>query len=297
MCKKLIVLCLALVIAGFCAPALADSAITLETPLKVDIVYAPDNQQPKAGWLPWPFPVSWTGPVVMPGPIEIILPGIWPEAQLEAYRKNESPQGIARSRSGGWAGVLGSAEFSPTGKGFGTNYLKLTIGNLDPYTNYKLSLWSFEARNVWAADPCNPNSKYGVWSTTNPKDWLDTHGYSGFNGEPNGYGPITPYTSNPTGESNMPAGLAALVAAQGGRTSMMAPTNDNTNYIGGADYRVSFYAPSDGYGTITVYGWMDATDWTGSMHMPLNGFMVIPEPTTIALLGLGGLALLRKRRT
>ena len=296
MCKKLIVLCLALVIAGFCASASASPECPTcpVPPLKVDIVYAPDNQQPKAGWLDWPFPTNWSGPVIKEfGDIEFI-PEIYPIAQLEAYMKNLPPDGIARSRSGGWAAVNRPIGISPTGMGFGLNYLKLTINGLAPDTNYKFSLWSFDKRNVWAASSDNPDSKYGCWSTTNPKDWLDTHGYSGLNGEPNGYGPISPVPNPPTGESGMPAGLAALVAAQGGRTFMMAPTNDNSNYVGGTDYRVSFYAPSGSEGTITVYGWLDATDWTGTMLMPLNGFMVIPEPATLALLGLGAVMLRKK---
>lgn len=296
MYKRLIVLCFALVVAGFCVPAAASSAISYYEPLKVDIVYGPYDQQPKSGWMPWSFPFELTGPVSKEFVIPGVLPGeLFPVAQLEAYRKNETPEIIARDRSGGFAGVNRTGDISPTEMGFGMNYLKLTISNLDPYTDYKFSLWSFEKREVWSADPLNPDSKYGCWSTTNPKDWLVENGYSGFTGEPNGYGPITPVPNPPTGDSNMPSGLADLVLAQGGRTFMMAPTDDNYNYVGGPNYRVSFYASSDGSGAIAVYGWLDCTDWAGAMHMPLNGFEVIPEPATIALLGLGVLPLLRKR--
>ena len=294
MCKKLIVLCLALVVAGFCAPASADY-IGAGNPLKVDITYAPDGQQPLPGWQNWGLPNFWTGPSsnfynpLAADPWEV------PGAQLEVYRKYQSPSNIGFSarRSAGFAYVAWSD--SPS-MGFGMNYIKLTLTGLARNKTYEFNLWSFEQRDMWDASPSNPNSKYGVWSTTNPTDWLNANGYSGSNGEPDGYGAIMPVPDPPTGESGMPAGLAALVAAHGGRTFIMAPTTDDEiNYVGGTDYRVIFRAATNAYGDISIYGWIDPTDWFGNMHMPLNGFMVVPEPATMMLLGLGAL-LLRCRK-
>ncbi|MDD5064906.1 MAG: PEP-CTERM sorting domain-containing protein [Phycisphaerae bacterium] len=296
MCNKLIVLSVALVVVGLSVSASAayigfdqygNSGVN---PLKVDIVY---NQQPKVGWQPWSPGYAWTGPVgqdfanpFFEAPWEI------PHIELDAFKTGQTPNnnGGSSSRSGGFAYVAGTGEYNATGKMFGMNYLKLTITGLAPETEYRIRLWSFDMRQAWAASSNNPDSKFGCWSTINPVAWLTYNGY------PNGYSPIQPVPEPITGESGMPQELADLVATDGGRTFMMAPANDNNNYIGGTDYCVSFKITTSSEGAISIYGWIDPTDWTGAMLMPLNGFMVIPEPATIALLGLGGLALLRKRR-
>ncbi len=138
-------------------------------------------------------------------------------------------------------------------------------------------------------------------STTNSQSWLNANGWGeGGMGEPNGgYGPINqPQPPNPATaltDSNMPPGLAAVALAHGDRIFMMEP-DEGPPWMLGDEHGAQFYATTDEDGAINIYGWIDATDWSGSMHMPLNGFMVIPEPVTVALLGLGGLALLRRRR-
>jgi hypothetical protein len=311
MCNKLIVLYVVLVVVGLSVPALASADPTAANPLKVDITYAPDGQAAQAGYQNWGIIRDWTSPVSTSFPLDFqALPWDWATATLSVYRKNKTPDntGFSRNRSGGFAAVGPNPsweplEYSAAGKGYGTNYVKLTLSNLTPGKDYQFFLWSFERREVWSASSANPDSKYGVWSTLGnsgndwtPLSWLNANGYSGFNGEPNGYGPITPVPDPPTGASGMPAGLADLVAAEGGRVSMMAPLNDDTNFLGGSKYLVSFSAITDDEGTISIYGWIDPTDWTGSQHMPLNGFMVIPEPATVCLFGIGALSLLRRKR-
>jgi hypothetical protein len=305
MCKKLIILCAVLVVVGLTvkAPAayvgqcIKDGCIS--NPLLVDI----QNSEPtKCNWQGWNFGWNWTGPVsqtfVNPQAEEY-----WevPSAEIDSWRSPGASgpaaginDGGSRNRSGGFTFVAGTGEFQSTAKGFGMNYLKLTVSNLAPETSYRVYLWSYEAEGVWSANSANPASKYAAWSTTNPKTWLEANGYAPGerDTEPNGgYGPLV--GSFPISESNMPCGLKDLSE----RVFVMAPPNDDNDYLGSLDYRATFCdIDTDADGRLTLYGWMDATDWTGSMHVPLNGFFIVPEPATVALLGLGGLALIRRRK-
>jgi len=314
MCNKLIVLCIAIVVVGLSVPAPAayigfdrdgNSGVN---GLYVDIGGAGASTQ-KSGWQEWlinqtdwsavaPISTTFNNP-------QADLPWEFPTSEIDTYR---SPYGgtapnkgaISRNRSGGFAAVLGTGEYSAGTKGLGMNYIKLTIDDLKPNTNYKIYLWDFEGRDHWSLRSDNQDSKFAAWSTTNPVQWLIANGYGpgGANtSEPNGgYGPIINDSTvlPPRTDSNMPAGLAAQLI---GRTEMECPANDDTEYEGGTAYRtVAQCIFSDSEGNITLYGWIDATDWSGSMHIPLNAYFVIPEPATVALLGLGGLALLRRKR-
>jgi len=314
MCKKLIVLCLALM----SVPAMAEYIgfpSGCENPLYVD-VDGGGTTTDKCDWQQWLFARDWTGPISQ----QFVNPYAsyaWeqPVAQLEAYRKNQAvpAAGASRDRSGGWSGVLGTGEFQATDKGFGMNYIKLTVTQLQPSTQYKFLLWAMETRSVWACNSDNPDSKYIAWSTTNPKQWLDDHtGQYRGNGagtDVNGYGPISkdddPF---PITDTNMPGSLnnpytgvgpslyelVTACSAEGGRTTLIA--EDGNDHLGQNICMTDFLANTNDEGTVVIYGWMDATDYTGSMHVPLNGFWIVPEPTTIALLGLGGLALIRRKR-
>jgi len=185
------------VVAALSVPASAASPISVTNPLRVDI-NGGGTGTTKAGWLPWTLARDNTGAVNTTFDLGG-MPWENPIVELTTYSKNKTPSDAwgSRDRSGGMAFVPGTGEFQATSKGFGTNYVKMTFTQLDPITEYKIMAWSFEARNVWSANSDNPDSKFGVWSTTNPKDWLDTHGYSGNGGEPNGYGPITPIPRHP----------------------------------------------------------------------------------------------------
>lgn len=307
MCNKLIVLCLALVVMS--VPALA-SYIGFDqdgnpgvNPLKVDLTYAPDPQAPLTGWQNWGFQRSWTGPVSK-NFVNADQQQVWevPGAELNVHESSLAAPangGLSRNRSGGFAGVSGSdAGYGAGNYGYGTTYLKLTLTDLQPDTEYKLKCWDMELRSVWSAASSNPDSKFVAWSTTNPLDWLNANGYGAGGANTSlpkgGYGPIVSVDqgiSGPRTDSNMPAGLLADVLA---RTSLI--NEDGSDHLGSNQNVSTFWAPTNDDGTLVVYAWLDATDWAGSAHCPLNGFMVVPEPVTIALLGLGGLALIRRKR-
>jgi len=296
--KKLFVLLLVVVLS---MPVLADVSGT--SPFAVD-VNGRNGNPTKAGYTAWFVTSPWNSPFA-----KTFDNGV--TATLSSFGSTAGTPSDSRERDGGMAFVAGTSEYGVTTKGFGTHYLKLTISGLTPDKDYSISLWSYEIHSVWTTNAGNPDSKFGVWSTLNPMDWLSTN-YSGVVGEPplGGYGPkVGSDHPGATTDTNMPAAMIAAMTSGGNsyaRASIdqHAGATDNGDFLLGAwenEAKVAVHTNpfiDDDFpgGDFTVYGWIDATDWAGSMHMLLNGFRIVPEPTTIALLSLGGLALIRRKR-
>jgi hypothetical protein len=286
--KKLIVL----LVLALSAPAMA-AYIGAGNPLSVDIDGGGVTTT-KAGWQQWMFQSNWTGPAnqafnnpLAEQPWEI------PGGQLDVFRLQGTPTsaGASRNRGGGMAFVAGTGDFAITSQGFGMSYIKLTLTQLEPDVAYKISLWAYEQPGVWNNGTDEP-AKYVQWATVNPNQWL-TDNYNATSGECplGGYGPIPG-----SADSNMPAGLKALVQ-DSGRNSLSSPIVNGYDQLGWNANKGDVRVTADGDGTIVLYGWMDGVKvWGGSNHVPLYGFYVVPEPTTMALLGFGGLALIRRKR-
>jgi len=312
MCKKLIFV---LALVAMVSPALAiqrghysegaypGDQILLKVDIDAQGNTGPNDTQ--AGWTAWEMPTMYGdfGPVAKNFGYGTGMPLV----QIDGVTKTGGAGKISGSRDrvdGGdltnpndLTNVLSDLVYvKHTAAGMGKDYLKVSFNFGAAYADYEFDYtffsWdpAFKGSGIAAFGGAGEqvDSKRVAWSTTNPATYAD-------NSDPNGYGyPATPYVPGVT-ESNMPAGLLAVseIALEQGTAPWLSAYDDAYGML----YSATLRARLDATGRIAFYGWADMLSQSGSQHAALNGFMIsIPEPATIALLGLGGLALIRRKR-
>jgi len=288
MCKKLSVFCIALLVVTLAVPALA--APTGANPLKIDIngdtndVQGPGRTQP--GWQAWNMLRSpATGPITKNFTAQGTL------VQVQGFRFDGGGVHGTRNRSGMSATNLGQVHnglFFMSHSGLasalnGMDYIKTTIamGTANAGKTFQVTMWSWDPAFAGsgisgfggAGEPAG--SKKATYSLSDPRAWCQA------NGLPMGYD-----------VNGIPAGLAALVVGQ----NLALGINPQTNPANAYTYSSTFNVTLNASGQVAIYSWLDQSSFSGSQHIPLNGIMIVPEPTTVALLGLGGLSLLRRRK-
>jgi hypothetical protein len=141
----------------------------------------------------------------------------------------------------------------------GENFLQLTIAGLTPGNLYQLALFSFD----------NSGGHSVNWTATAPTTSNSLDGW---------------WAPSPVGNNTFtaPADQQTITWAGGGTNNFRAPA--------------VFSETANVNGDITVYGYGGTGSGQSGDTTYLNGFQLIPEPSSFALAGLGAAALLIFRR-
>jgi hypothetical protein len=262
--KKLIIVCLTLVVAAISVPA---SAAPLNTPfLSVDLNGGNGPTQP--GWTGWNFanpPGGNSFSTTFSDGVSVTLsssPGS--TGLLTRDRGNPSPN--TNNFDAMYEDFVGAGRNSSYGLGW--NALEFAFSGLVASAQYEFTFFCFDRSGA------NDTLDRWLMGTTDPYTYIDpATGYA------HSYTPAT--VSN-----NFTPYLATINPGNG-----LWPS---TPY----QYSASFFAPTDGNGNVTIYVWSDTVSFSNSQTASIvDGFQIgVPEPATIALLSLGGLALLRRKR-
>jgi hypothetical protein len=283
MCRKLLILCFALVVIAMSTPVSA--APSVATPLNLDINGEAwgtiGRTQPN--WQGWDFAQSPTQTTFTKA---FTVGGSKMSVELKGV-KNDGSNPATRCRGQFMSTKLGNVHedlfyVATTGAGvglLGLDYLQITFTLGASQAGNTFGIRTFGWDSAFNTSNDSYNDDYAAWGVVNPSTYGGYHSYRWDD-------PCTPEDENGIDKANIPK-LA--------RWNMQGPVPAADNSLGAYDYSGYFEATADGTGTIVIYGWFDGS-LQGSYHMPINGLIMVPEPTTVALLGLGGLALLRRRK-
>jgi hypothetical protein len=281
MCRKLLILCFALVVIAMGTPVSASP--TSVTPLRIDFngegVGQTNRTQP--GWTGWDFDRSpttntFTKPITVGGDkMTVELKGV----------KNDGSNPGSRMRGDQTNTKLGNVHqdlffVSNTAAGLlGRDYIqiKLTLGGAHANQPYRITAFAWDSAYNTFHDYSNDD--YAAWGVVNPS----------INGGYHDWKWNDPCTTD-VNEYGIDKRNVPILA----RHLMQGPPQSDPG-VNALTYSSTFDVMADGSGIVTIYGWFDGA-FEGSFHMPINGLIVVPEPMTVALLGLGGLALLRRRK-
>jgi hypothetical protein len=282
MCRKLLILCFALVVIAMSTPVLA--APSYSAPLKIDFNGEGVGQtgRTQTGWEGWDFDRS---PTVNTFTKPFTIGGSKVSVELKGVKNDASMPG-SRMRGDQASSKLGDVHqdlffVATTGAGvglLGLDYIqvKFTLGT--SYANKDFRITAFAWDSAYNTYHDSYNDDYAAWGVVNPST---NGGYHTLRYDD----PCTPEDENGIDKANIP------ILAQ----HLMQGPQQSDPSVGWYTYSSTFDVTADATGVVMIYGWFNGA-FQGSYHMPINGLIMVPEPMTVALLGLGGLALLRRRK-